>query len=73
MKSDAEIIDESIPEQAFFSPKELGSIGPFSSDYWQRRIADGSVRAVQHTRGTQGSRTYVPRAEVRRHLREKLR
>jgi len=73
VKSDKEIISEEIPERAFFSPKELGDLGPFSRDYWQKRISDGSVRAVQRNARRQGSRTLIPRNEVVRHLAEQVR
>ena len=73
MKSDREIIAEEIPEKAFFSPRELGDLGPFSRDYWSKRISDGSVRAVQRNARRQGSRTLIPRGEVIRHLTEQVR
>ena len=68
VKSNAEIINSEIPEQGFFSLKELAACSPFSADYWSRRVAEGEVKAVQHNARRQGSRIRIPRGEVVRHL-----
>ena len=73
MKSDAEIIEAELPEQGFFSLKELGEVSPFSGDYWSKQVAAGTVRAVQRSNRTQGSRIAIPRNEVVRHLAECVR
>jgi hypothetical protein len=70
MKSDTEIISKEIPEQSFFSLRELGNLGPFSSEYWSKIIREGRVRVVQRSARTQGSRILVPRNEVIRFLAE---
>ena len=73
MKSNKEIIDSEIPEKAFFSLRELGDLGPFSGEYWSKRISEGAVRVVQRNAKRQGSRILVPRSEVIRHLAECVR
>ena len=73
MKSDKEIISSEIPEKAFFSLKELGALGPFSPDYWSKRVQEGDVKVVQRNARRQGSRILIPRGEVVRHLVEQLR
>lgn len=73
MKSNREIIDSEIPEQSFFSLRELGALGPFSSEYWSKRVREGTVRVVQRNAKRQGSRILIPRNEVIRHLSECVR
>ena len=73
MKTDKEIISAEIPEKSFFSLRELGDLGPFSSDYWSKQVAAGTVRAVQRSNRTQGSRISIPRSEVVRFLSEFVR
>ena len=70
MKTDKEIISSEIPEKSFFSLRELGDLGPFSSEYWSKIIREGRVRVVQRSARTQGSRILVPRGEVVRFLAE---
>jgi hypothetical protein len=73
VKTNTEIIDSEIPEKSFFSLRELADIGPYSADYWAKRIKAGEVRVVQHTARQQGSRILIPRNEVVRHLSECVR
>jgi len=73
MKSNKEIISSEIPEKSFFSLRELGDLGPFSSEYWSKRVREGAVRVVQRNAKRQGSRILVPRNEVVRHLAECVR
>jgi hypothetical protein len=68
MKTDREIIAAELPEQGFFSLRELGQVSPFSSEYWSKIIREGRVRVVQRSARTQGSRILVPRGEVVRFL-----
>jgi len=73
VKSNKEIISSEIPEKSFFSLRELGDLGPFSAEYWSKRVREGAVRVVQRNAKRQGSRILVPRNEVVRHLAECVR
>jgi len=73
MKTDREIIAAELPEQGFFSLKELGRVSPFSPDYWSKVVREGRIRVVQRSARTQGSRILIPRNEVIRHLAECVR
>ena len=73
MKSNKEIIESEIPARAFFTFRQLGDLGPFSGEYWSKRVREGAVRVVQRNAKRQGSRILVPRSEVVRHLAECVR
>jgi len=73
MRSAREIVEAELPEQGFFSLRELETCTPYSADYWSKRIKDGEVRAIQRTARTPGSPLSVPRGEVVTHLVGQLR
>ena len=73
MKSNKEMVSEEIPEKPFFTLRELGDMGPFSSDYWSKQVASGAVKAIQRSTRVQGSRISIPRSEVIRFLSECVR
>lgn len=73
MKSNREIVESEIPEQAFFTLRELERIGPYSAEYWSKAIRAGEVRVVQRSAHRHGSTIFVPRGEYVRHVSEKIR
>jgi hypothetical protein len=68
MKTEEELIGAELPDKGFFGLKELGILGPYSSDYWSKRVKAGEVRAIQRNANRHGSRILIPRGEVIRHL-----
>ena len=70
----AELIRKSLEtDEAFFTLARLEELTGLSSQYWRKRIGEGSLQALQRRAKGSGSKLLVPRESLIQHLAEQVR